>query len=263
MSISRLRLENNSLFHYIKDKVLASSFSEELKEETLVYSSQYSRYSPDSPMVPSPISDGRGWVYFDDSLVDGLRVVDTSTEQTSKVKVYDATDTLISSVDYSVNYKFGAISKLGGNDPVKVSYFWNYVSVLPYWPNTVPPPLPLVTITIDFSEKKGFQLGPGTRNVRTVYFNIFATSTEERDDLSEVIHDSIHDRRADILDFSAGGFLKYDGTFNTDVVPISSIGTMFFFETSQRNIHITDDFSDLQSYRSVVTGVYESFVEGS
>lgn len=264
MPASRLRLENSSLFHYIKDQVIPIEFSEQRIKESLVYNSTLNAFVASAPGSPSPVSDGRGWVYFDDSIVNGRLVVDITQEQTSKVSVYTAGDVLIDPSNYTVNYKNGSIIRNSGDEPAKVSYYWNYVSVLPSWPGTVPPPLPLVSLGIDFSEKEGFQLGPGVRNVRTIYFNIFCTSPQERDDLSELIHNSIHDRRIDILDFSSGDYIESKtGTFNDSVVPLSSLGSMFFFETSHRNMYVADDFSDLYKYRSVITGIYESFVEDS
>lgn len=263
MPASRLRLENSSLYHYIKDQVVATEFSEQKVKESLVLDPSLNEYVADSQYDPSPISDGRWWVYFDDSTVNGRIIVDISQEQTSKVSVYNSSDVLISPSNYTINYKRGSITSTGGDTPATVSYYWHYVSVLPFWPGSTPPSLPLVTLGVDFSEKEGFQLGLGVRNVRTVYFNIFAISPQERDDLSELIHSSIHDRRVEILDFNSGPYLNYDGTFNDSVVPLSSVGSMFFLEASHRNIHVSDDFSDLYKYRSVITGVYESFVEDS
>ena len=239
----------------MKDVVIPTEFSEQITNESLVYDSTIGGYITNSQMLPSPTSLGRGWVYFDDATVGSRIVVDISAEQTSKVSVIGASS-------YTVDYVNGAI-KNPNTTPSAVSYYWNYVSVLPHWPGTTPPPLPLVTLGIDLSEKAGFQLGGGHRNIRTVYFNIFATSPSERDDLTELILSYIHDRTVSILDFNDGEYLNYDGTFNTNLsLPLSSIGSMFFTSVTHRNVYASADWSDINSYRSVVTGNYESFVEG-
>lgn len=253
MSVSRLRLENRSLYYYIKTEVIATEFIEQISNETLIYDPSLGVYKTESLMEPSPVSNGRGWVYFDDSTVGSRIVVDKTQEQTSKVSL-DVGGT------FDVNYKRGYIIN-PSITPSTVSYYWHYVSVLPQWPQTTPPPLPIVTLGVDQSERSGFQLGGGHKDTRTVYFNIFATSVAERDDISELILSSIYNRRVDIWDFSDGEYLNYNGTFNDNIsLPVSSVGNMFFVDAFQKNLYAIDDFSDINAYRSVVTGIYESFV---
>lgn len=253
MATSRLRLENTSLFNYIFYQVISPQFSEQL-EEDLVYNPSTGVYEVRSRMEPSPTSEGRGWVFFDDSLVNGDYIVDTSAEQTSKVSVTGASS-------YTINYLNGTISN-PDTTPTSVSYYWNYVAVLPRWPGTKPPPLPFVSLKIESSEKTGFQLGGGVRDLRTVYFDIFATSDEERDDISEAIHSAIFNRNISIKDFSDGWYLNYDGTFNTSLsLPLSSLGSLRFIEANHKNLHFSDDWTGFNKYRSVVSGTYESFVD--
>lgn len=255
MTATRLRLEIISLFNYIKNEVLPLEFSEQVLNSALTYKSAINAYVPDySLMDPSPISEGRGLVFFDDYMVGSRLVADSSKEQTTKVLV-------TGSSSYVLNYLNGSV---GGSStvPTHLSYFWNYVSVIPRWPGTTPPALPFVSMNIESSKKGPLQLGGGLTNKRTVYFDIFASSSAERDDISEVIHSSLYDRYIPIKDFSAGEYLNHSGTFNTTLsFPLPVLGTIFFTDITQRNVYFPTDFSDLNRYRSVISGTYESCVD--
>ncbi|MCK5018673.1 MAG: hypothetical protein KAS32_16550 [Candidatus Peribacteraceae bacterium] len=254
MSISRLRLENNSIFNYIKYEVISPQFTELSSGDDLVYNQALGAYVTQTDVEPLPTSNGRGWSIFDDYTVNGKIVVDSSQEQTSKVVVVGASS-------YTVNYKNGSI-KDPDTVPTSVSYYWDYVAVVPYWPGTNPPPLPFVSMSIEGSKKEGFQLGGGTKNLRTVYFDIFATSPAERDDISDVIHTALFNHTISIKDFSGGSYLNYDGTFNTGLsFPLTLQGTIRFIDTNHKNIHSVDDWSTLQKHRSIISGTYESFVD--
>jgi len=252
MTASRLRLENISIFNYIQCEVITPNFSELAQSIPLVYNPSTSVFDTVYTREPSPTSVGRGWVYFDDYAVGSRMIPDTSTEQTSKVTVVGASS-------YTINYLNGTISN-PDTTPTSVSFYWNYVSVIPSWPGVTPPPLPFVSMGIDGREKSGFQLGGGTRNLSTVYFYVFATSDSERDDISETIHDSLFNHTITIKDFSGGGYLNYDGTYNSTLVkPLSNFGTLRFIKNSNRNINSQDDIIELNSHRSIVSGTYESF----
>jgi hypothetical protein len=254
MSISRLRLENSSIFNYMKYEVISPQFTEQATNESLSYNSSTGGYVAQSSYVPSPISDGRGWVFFDDTTVNGRIVVDASQEQNAKVTVTGASS-------YTINYLTGAIHNPNGV-PTAVSYYWNYVSVISYWPGTNPPPLPFISMSIDSNKKEGFQLGGGVKNVRKVYFDIFASSASERDDLSDAVHSALFNRTITMKDFSDGNYLNYDGTFNTNLsYPLDILGNVRFIEIEHKNLHSVGDWSDLQKYRSIVSGTYESYVD--
>ena len=254
MAISRLRLENNSIFNYIKYEIISPQFTELASDDSLVYDQALSAYVAQNTSDPSPVSDGRGWVIFDDYTVNGKIIVDTTQEQDSKVVVTGATS-------YTVNYLNGSIVD-PNTIPSTVSYYWDYVSVVPYWSGTTPPPLPFVSMSIEGSKKEGFQLGGGIRNLRTVYFDVFATSSAERDDISDVIHTAIFNHTIPIKDFSGGSYLNYNGTFNTNLsYPLTLLGNIRFLDTDHKNIHVSDDWSDLQKFRSLISGTYESFVD--
>lgn len=251
MSISRLRLEALSFYNYIKYQIVPAYFSEQVSDEPLVYNTSLNAYLPQGTTDPDATSTGRGWVAFDDYVVGSRTIPDLSREQTSKVSVVGASS-------YTINYLNGCITN-PNTTPTSVSYYWNYVSVVSSWPGANPPPLPFISVGIENSKKGGFQLGGGVKNIRTVYIDIFATTSSERDDISEVIHDALFDKYISILDFSDGSYLNFDGTFNTSLsLPVSSLGTIYFVDVDQRNSYFPSDWSDLNRYRSVVSGKYES-----
>lgn len=254
MTISRLRLENISLFNYIKYLVISPALSEYSSGDTITYNPTTGVYTVESSLDPSPVSEGRGWVFFDDSLVSGRYVVDTSQEQTAKVVVTGPTTC-------TINYLTGSISNFD-SEPTSVTYYWNYVSVLPGWPGKTPPPLPIVSISIDGTVKEGFQLGGGTRNLRTVYFDIFATSDAERQDITDVIHTALFNRTIPIYDFTENTYLNYDGTFNSGLTEDMVLqGNIRFIDVKDSKINISGDWSDINKFRSLVTGTYESLID--
>lgn len=253
MSVSDLRLEDISLFNYIKHEVLPVKFSEQIQGESLVYSSALGGYIPDTSMIPNPTSTGRGWVLFDDNTIGNRVIVDISEEQTTKVSIVGPTT-------YDINYFSGAIKNYDAI-PTSINYYWNYVALLDAWPGTDPPKLPIVTIDITGFEKKGFQLGGGVKNIRDVVFNIFATTRAERDDLSETIYDSVYNKHIPIKDFSSGGYLNYDGTYDSTTPGNLNGATMYFYNIKHNNINVWSDFSDLNKYRSEIRCSYESYID--
>lgn len=257
MAISRLSKEQLSLYYYLKYEVISPAFAENVTNDSLEYDASLGGYVAQATGVePSPTSEGRGWVFFDDTLVGDKYVVDTSAEQTSKVSVTGASS-------YTVDYVRGVIKNPDAT-PTSVSYYWNYVSVLKYWPGVTPPPLPFVTISIESTTKEGFQLGGGVKNIRRVYIDIFATNTLERDDLTDTIQTALFDRTIAIKDFSTGSYLKYDGTFDTSLsLPLDSLGYMYMMDAEARNVHISSDWTEINKYRSTISSMYESFVEPS
>ena len=115
-------------------------------------------------------------------------------------------------------------------------------------------------MSIEGNKKEGFQLGGGVRNLRRVYVDIFATSEAERDDLSDSIHSALYEKTITIKDFSVGEYLSYAGVFNTSLsLPLESQGSLRFVDVDQKNLHLSEDLSDLNKFRSLVSGTYESF----
>lgn len=255
MSASRLSLEQMAVYNYLKYEIVSPNFSEQVSGDSLTYDASLGGYVADATnVIPSPVSNGRGWVFFDDSLVDGSYIVNADAEQSSKVVVAGASS-------YTLDYARGVI-KNPNTVPTAVSYYWNYVAVLKHWPGVTPPELPFVTIGIESSIKRGLQLGGGTRNIRSLYVDVFATSALERDDITDVIHTALFNRTITIKDFSGGGYLNYDGTFNSSLVlPLGTFGHICTTDTSSRVLRNGADWTDINKFRSVISCTYESIVE--
>jgi hypothetical protein len=255
MSVSRLRLENTSLYNYLKYELVAKHFTE-VQTTSLVYNSSLGAYIPSSVLdiEPSPTSAGRGWVFFDDyTTSDGTVVVDTSKEQTTKVTVTGATH-------YTVDYTNGRIYD-PNTVPTSVTYSWYYLSVLDAWPGINPPPLPVVSIDVDTTNKSGFQLGGGKKNTRIANLYIFATNKAERDDITDILQDSLFNRQITVKDYSKGDYLNYNGMFNTGFNPDILEGSIQILSAEARNINAWVDWSELNRYRSTIKLTFETYID--
>lgn len=251
MSLSRLRIEDITVYNYIKYEVLAKEFVERLQNQSITYNSSLDMYLPSyDGLEPSPVSRGRGWVLFDE--VSGG--IDSTQEQTSRVSVTGAST-------YEVNYILGGI-KNPDTQPTAVSYDWNYVSVLDSWPGTDPPPLPIVAIDMDSGIRSGFQLGGGYKSERGLSIHIFATSNAERDDLTDTIFDNLFNHRIEVTDYSQGDYLDYNGLYDSTFTR-PSLGTakLYFEDVSYRNINLPGDWSDLNQHRSVISLNVTSYID--
>jgi hypothetical protein len=163
----------------------------------------------------------------------------------------------------------------------KVSFVWNYVSIVDEWTVIEASNPPVVVIDIGGTDKYGYQLGGGKKSIRKVDIHIFASNPAERNDLSETLYDGLYNRSCPLYDFTAGSILDYDGTFygrrgllDRDPNPlnkltylfdrskISKISRLQFDEVSARNINLplvmtrSQDniiLSDLNAYRSRIS----------
>jgi hypothetical protein len=255
MTISRLRLENTSLYNHIKYEVVAKYFVETQTSVPLVYDRESGSYIPTSVLEfdPSPTSVGRGWVFFDDYDVDGSTLVDTSKEQTAKVLVSGATH-------HTVDYVHGRIYD-PNSVPTAVTYNWFYLSVLDSWPGATPPPLPVISIDIDTTTKAGFQLGGGKKNTRVANLYVFATTKAERDDITDILHDELYNKQIVVKDYSTGDYLNFNGTFNTGFNPTILEGHIEVVSVEARNVNAWLDWSELNRYRSTIKIVFNTYIE--
>lgn len=250
--IGRTRLEDITLYNYLKYEVLGYHFIEHLEDVSLTYNSIYGLYLPDySDYDPSPASAGRGWVPFDE--VGGS--IDTTLEQTTRVSVTGAST-------YTVNYLLGGI-KNTNTVPTAASFYWNYVSVVEGWPGGDPPPLPIVAIDVLGYQQYGWQLGPGHRKARQVSAYIFAHNKAERDDITEVLYDALYNNATKLIDYSEGDYLVPDGTFNSSFTAPSIVGTdrLLFDNVQARVLNITNDWSDLNKFRTSISFTMTSYVD--
>ncbi len=300
--MKNLRKEDLSLYLYIKDIILRE-FTEKEEYASLKLMPDFSSltsyvYEYVSDIEPSPTEHGRGWVYFDVPSggtscepypsVSGLNgdgyPAFGTPEQSDSVIVYETTSSGLAVVDwktYMIDYVDGRIiSQVSLNDP-KVSFTWNYVSVVDEWAIVEAANSPVVVIDVTGTDKSGYQLGGGKKSIRKVDIHIFASNPAERNDISEVLYDGFYNRSCPIYDFPSGSIIDYDGTFygRRDLLdripdPINKLTYLFdrskvfyisnlqFNNVSARNINLplvmtrSQDsvvLSDLNAYRSKIS----------
>ena len=139
------------------------------------------------------MDEGRGWVYFDRAGTDSCVVNDIPTaEQQTRVTVYNENGVPIDASHYTINYLDGAIIAGGGTTtpdgiPTTADFTQYYVSVIDGWPGTNPPDAPLIAVELGKYTKLPLQLGPGRVASRRCTIHVFATSSGERDDLTEFL----------------------------------------------------------------------------
>ena len=136
------------------------------------------------------------------------------------------------------------------------------------WPGTNPPDAPLVAIEMGSYRKGPYQIGPGRIAKRNVTIHIYATSSSERDDLTEFLYDAFYNRHLAVLDYRQGEPLNYDGTFNTawtgDLLQLdNNDDALFNFRNVRAEpISFREEWSDLNMWRAKITFVAESYRMG-
>lgn len=274
MTITLMRLEDQSLQHWIKGALIPLKWVEKVTNVPLVYNPNKSRFEAQIVWLPNFLEEGRGWVYFD-AVGTGSCVLNSipTAEQSSRITVYNAVGGTISSAHYIVNYSDGAIVASGDTTtpdgvPTTIDFTQYYVSVIDGWPGTEPPELPIVAVELGPYDKQPFQLGGGRKAVRNGTIHIFATSSAERDDLTEFLFDALYNRHIPVLDFREGEPLNYDGTFNTSFSgPILQLNTnddsiFYFRDVKAEPIHVRGNYTDINRFRSRIMFVMESYRDG-
>lgn len=297
--MSVLRKEDLSLYLYLKDTVL-KNFQESVEYAPLTLVQNLCGvdsfvYAHIHDIEPSPTERGRGWLYFDTPNIsspcepfpsvsgingDGLSAYGTP-EQSSKVILYETTYSGLQVVDwkdYMIDYVDGRIITNRQLTDPKVSYTWNYVSVVDEWSAVEAANTPVIVIDVNSTNKSGYQLGGGKKSNRRVDIHIFASNTAERNDLSEVIYDGLYNKSCPLYDFRSGAVIDYDGTFygrkhllDRDPDPtdktsflfdrhiLQGINTLYFDSVVSRNVSLPlvmstsregVMLSDLNAYRS-------------
>jgi hypothetical protein len=300
--MKNLRKEDLSLYLYIKDVVLRE-FRETEEHSQLNLMPELCNpnsyvYECLTALAPSPVERGRGWVYFDPPSGgsfcepyptifglngDGVPAYGTP-EQSDSVVLYETTSSGLSVIDwkdYMIDYMDCRIISQRKLNVPKVSFTWNYVSIVDEWAVVEASNPPVVVIDIGGTDKSGYQLGGGKKAIRKVDIHIFASNPAERNDLSETLYDGLFNRSCPLYDFPAGSVLDYDGTFygrrsllDRDSNPINKLTYLFdrskisyisrlqFDAVSARNINLplvmtrSQDnviLSDLNSYRSRIS----------
>jgi len=274
MTITLMRMEDMSLQHWIKGALIPLKWVETVTNVPLVFNSDKQRFEAQIIWLPNFLDEGRGWVYFDavgtKSCV--LNSIPT-TEQTTRLTVFNEGGGTISSSNYTVNYIDGAIIASGVTTtpdgvPTTINFTQYYVSTIDGWPGTNPPELPIVAVEITDYDKQPFQLGGGRKAVRNAAIHIFATSSAERDDLTEFLYDALFNRHIPVIDFRGGEPLNYDGTFNTTFsgtllqLNTNDDSLFYFRNVKATNINARQDWSDLNRWRSKLSFTMESFRDG-
>lgn len=283
----RLRKEDSSVYLYLKDIALAN-FIEFREKDTVTYSAKmsndkYKVYTIDNEFDVDPFARGRGIVYFDDltnePLVNSIDYFGTK-EQISRVVLYDDTFNEISESDYIVDYVDGRLLIISYVKPGYVDYYWNYVGLVDEWSLVSSTKAPVVVLDINTTKKVGFQLGGGKKVVRKGSLIVFATSAAERNDITEVLYDSLYLKCCALYEFEKGLPLDYDGTFkgrkenldketnlfSREVIDYTS--NLYFEEVEMKHINlpfstVTSSLPiDLNAYRSRITFDLVSYVEG-
>lgn len=250
--IPYLKIYDASIINYIKYEVLPAHFTERITEEPLVYSSDLEGYVTESNMIPLPTSAGRGWVMFDETIVNGVVVVDTASEQTTKVSVIGATT-------YDIDYLRGRIIN-PDSTPTSVSYSWHYVSLVEGWPGVDPPPLPAVAVDLTSSDKAGFQLGGGTKDILEGSVYIFATSEAEKKELTDIIYQALYSRSLSIGNWHEGSYLDFDGTYSGfQPSAVGGLTSGIFTAVHANLVGPRMDWSEVNRHRSQVDFTLEIY----
>jgi len=275
MTVTLMKLEDMSIQHWIKEAILPLKWVERVESCPLVYSTVRERYEADIIWLPNFLDEGRGWVYFENVGAQSCVLNSVPTEeQTTRVTVYNESAGVISPTHYTINYADGAILVNGGGlvtpqgTPTAVDFVQHYVSVMDGWPGTEPPDPPIVAIQTEDFDKQPFQLGGGRKAVRRYTIHIFATSSAERDDLTEFLYDALYNRHVPVIDYRSGEPLRYDGTFNTTysgtilTLNLNDDALLYFRSVKAKNINARPDWSDLNRWRSMITFTTESYRDG-
>lgn len=251
-SIPYFRIYDATIANYLKYQVLPPFFSERIENEPLVFDSKLNGYVTQSLMQPLPTSRGRGWAVFDEDTVNGKRVVDTSSEQSSQVTVNGASS-------YTIDYPGGRILS-PDTAPTSVSYTWYYVSVVEGWPGTDPPPLPVVAVDLNTSGKSGFQLGGGTKDTLNGSVYIFATNETEKKEIADVVYESFYNRTLGIKNWHEGSYLNFDGTY-TGFSPttIDGLSSGAFVDVTADFVGPRMDWSELNRHRAKVDFTFQVY----
>lgn len=287
--MKNLRKEDTSLYLYLKDVVL-SEFIEKQESVQLNYIEELSNssskvYDIDDYFDPSPKSRGRGFVYFDDLTNEPLVPCVTSSgtkEQIDRITVYNNVGSIITDDYYIVDYIDCRIIAEPEVEPATIDYHWNYVSLIDEWTELQSTEPPVVVIELSHDSASGFQLGGGRKNVRKCILHIFGSDSAERNELVDVIFNSLYLKRCPLYELEKGTPLDYDGTFygrkatyDKDSTlfsrtTVSGVSHMEFDNVKARNVRlpntITRGFeqimlSDLNSYRAEIQMDVITYIE--
>ncbi len=277
----KIRKEDLSVYRYLRDLVLTDFIEFQDKDELVLNKNKSdnstSVYDIVTTAIPSPFEHGRGIVYFDDltdeTLID-ITSLSGTPEQSNRVTIYDESLTTISGNLYRVDYVDGKIILPAYLEPKYIDFNWHYISLVDEWSRLSAASAPVVVLDIAGTLKTGYQLGGGKKVIRKSNIYIFASSSSERGDITELIYDGLYLKTCPIYDFPRGSVLDYDGTFYNSKNSIDKATNLFsrtvvsgtsnlrFEDVEARNINLplalsrrneSAILSDLNSYRSKIS----------
>jgi len=273
MTSTLAKFEDMGLQHWIKDVIIPMKWVEKVTNVPLTYSPDRERFEAQIVWLPNFLDEGRGWVFFNKASGDNcvLNSIPT-TEQTNRITVYNEGGSVIDPSHYTINYSDGAILISGSTTPdgtpTTIDFTQYYVSVIDGWPGIEPPDPPIVAVDMTSFQKKPFQLGAGRVSDRRVTVHIFATSSSERDDLTEFLYDAFYNRHMPVIDYRNGEPLNYDGTFNTNysgnILQLNNNDDALFYfaDVKAELISGRPDWSDLNRWRSKITFTMRTYRDG-
>lgn len=101
---------------------------------------------------------------------------------------------------------------------ITASYYAALANFVPSFGEEIIYP-PLVAIVNENDSERGYELGTSSRAVRSSFkIHVYGRNEGERDDLSDVIKDSLY-KTVSILDFNQAFPILYDGRLNKDFNP--------------------------------------------
>lgn len=251
--IPYLRLYDSSIFNYIKYNVLAPHFTETVSNQGLNYRASDGSYVIEPlSFPPDPTGKGRGLAVFDEATVNGEKVVDMTTEQSSQVVVAGPSS-------YNIDYLNGRILD-ADSPPTSVTYSWYYVSLIQGWPGESPPELPVVALDIFESDISGYQLGGGARDYIQGDIHVFATSDSEKKDIVDVIHTSLFNKTLQVGNWHEGSYVGYDGRYTGfNPTPVEGLSRGSFIDVKASLSGPRMDWSELNRHRSRISFGFEVF----
>lgn len=274
MTMSIGRMEDMSLQTWLKHVLLPLKWIEKVVNVPLEFNGDKNRFEAQIVWLPNFLDEGRGWTIFDPQGFNSCVVNNIpSAEQTSRITVYNENGSVINPSNYVVNYSEGSILAINGTStpegvPTSIDFYQQYVSVIDGWPGTNPPSTPIVAVETGPYQKDPLQLGPGRITRRNMTVHIFATSSAERDDLTEFLLDAFNNRHLPIFDFRQGEPLNYDGTFNQNwtgkllKLHTNDDALFYFRKVRADTISSRSEWGDLNRWRSKVTFVSEAYRQG-
>ena len=259
VSLSRASLEQLSIYHYLKEGPLALNFCQDVVNAPLVFDQRSSKsgsirtdyriVDPSSGFADIATSKGRGWVSFkpvepnpcqiyDVNAGEYVNIYNTPFEQSTfrmpsereedLIVVRDQTNAIIPRSYYEIDYKNGRIrwpapatpSGALGSVPTLTDYRFHMVSLVDGWPTDDDPvEMPMVAFYPLSDMNKPMQIGPGVKFKKRYAIDVFANSSAELRQIMDVIHTSLYQRTAPVIDFNRTGEpLKFWGVINEDFI---------------------------------------------